>query len=86
MNKYYTPREDGENEDKNKRKQNRLIPLTDWNKFHPWPPQGGLRHLVFNKEKKGFAQCVRKVGRRVLIDEEKFFDFVDQQDQKNDKV
>jgi hypothetical protein len=57
----------------------RLIPLVDWPKYHPWPPLGGLRHLVFHKETNGFAKCVKKCGRRVLIDEKEFFKFVDEQ-------
>jgi len=48
----------------------RLIPVTQWNDHHAWPPQGGLRHLA----------CVRRVGRRVLIDEAAFFAWADTQD------
>ncbi len=57
----------------------RLIPLTEWNQYHPWPPLGGLRHLVFNAEYNGFDRVVRRVGRRVLIDEAAFFKWVDAQ-------
>lgn len=35
----------------------RLIPLTEWNKHHPWPPQGGLRHLVFHENTNGFKEA-----------------------------
>lgn len=51
----------------------RLIPVPDWNKHHDWPPVGGLRHLIFNAERNGFARVIRRVGRRVLIDEAEFF-------------
>jgi hypothetical protein len=34
----------------------RLIPLTDWNKHHEWPPQGGLRHLIFHRESKALGE------------------------------
>jgi len=54
----------------------RLIPLTDWNQHHAWPPIGGLRHLVFFERTNGFHQVVRRVGRRVLIDEAAFFTWV----------
>ena len=57
----------------------RLIPLTEWNKYHMWPPQGGLRHLVFYKDSNGFSAVVRKVRRRVLLDEEEFFKWVENQ-------
>ena len=29
------------------KKERRLIPVTKWNDYHPWPPIGGLRHLIF---------------------------------------
>lgn len=57
----------------------RLIPLTEWNKYHSWPPQGGLRHLVFHAEGNGFKDAFVRVGRRVLIDEAKFFECIKHQ-------
>lgn len=54
----------------------RYIPVPDWDKHHPWPPLGGLRHLIFNAKSNGFDTVVRRVGRRVLIDEQAFFDWV----------
>jgi hypothetical protein len=53
----------------------RLIPLVDWPKHHPWPPVGGLRHLVFNAEHNGFAQVICRMGSRVIIDEAAFFEW-----------
>ena len=55
----------------------RLIPASRWPDYHPWPPIGGLRHLIFNAEKNGFAAVIRRCGRRVLIDESAFFDWID---------
>ena len=55
----------------------RLIPVTQWNKHHAWPPIGGLRYLVFHEDSNGFSYCVRRVGRKVLIDEARFFEWVD---------
>lgn len=54
----------------------RLIPLTDWNKHHEWPPQGGLRHLMFHRETNGFAPAFVKCGRRVLVNETEFFNCI----------
>ncbi len=54
----------------------RLIPANDWPKHHAWPPIGGMRHLIFNADSNGFNVVVRRVGRRVLIDEGAFFDWV----------
>ena len=60
----------------------RLIPLTRWPDHHPWPPLGGLRHLVFHARSNGFDAVIRRVGRRVLIDEAEFFRWVEQQQGK----
>ena len=57
----------------------RFIPVPEWSKFHEWPPEGGLRHLIFNAKSNGFDAVVRRVGRRVLIDEQAFFDWVSEQ-------
>lgn len=56
----------------------RLIPAVDWPKYHPWPPLGGLRHLIFHCKTNGFAKVFKKCGRRILIDEKKFFEFVEE--------
>ena len=50
-----------------------LIPIPQWNKYHAWPPKGGLRHLVFHAETIGFKSAFKRVGRRILVDENQFF-------------
>ncbi len=57
----------------NLKQSERVIPLTAWPKHHPWPPVGGLRHLVFFADENGFNKVVRRSGRRVLIHEGEFF-------------
>jgi len=69
------------NELQQKQSSSRLIPVPEWNKHHAWPPQGGLRHLIFNEKTNGFASAFKRVGRRVLIDEAAFFACVDKQNQ-----
>ena len=58
-----------------------LIPVPEWNTHHVWPPKGGLRHLIFNAETNGFKDAFVRVGRRVLVDEAKFFECVEMQNQ-----
>ena len=58
-------------------KSRKLIPVTKWNDYHPSPPIGGLRHLIFYEKTNGFSHCVVRLGRRVLIDEEKFFEWAE---------
>jgi hypothetical protein len=55
----------------------RLIAVPAWNKYHEWPPVGGLRHLIFHAKRNGFDHVVRRVGRRVLLDEAAFFAWVE---------
>lgn len=57
----------------------RLIPVTEWNEHHSFPPIGGLRHLIFNAEENGFNKCIKRVGRRVLIDENAYFKWIEEQ-------
>ncbi len=61
---------------------NRLIPVTEWNNYHSWPPQGGLRHLIYNEDTNGFKRAFKRVGRRILIDEKVFFQIVDEQNKE----
>lgn len=59
----------------------RLIPVTKWPQFHEWPSVYGLRHLIFWEKTNGFDRVVVRVGRRVLLDEEAFFNWVEEQRQ-----
>jgi hypothetical protein len=51
----------------------RLIPITKWNQYHPWPSIGGLRHLVAHAKNKKCTHIFVKAGGRVLIVEDAFF-------------
>ncbi len=60
----------------------RLIPLTKWHEYHPWPSTSQLRHLVFEAELNGFDRCLRRVGRKILIIESEFFAWVEEVNQR----
>lgn len=60
------------------KQRSRLIPVTKWNNYHAWPPIGGLRHLIFNAGTNGFNKVIRRVGRRILIKENAFFRWVEE--------
>ncbi len=63
-------------------KKPKLIQATHWNRYHDWPPPGGLRHLIFHAASTGFDRAIKRVGRRVLIDEDQFFEFVNEQNKQ----
>lgn len=55
-----------------------LIPLSEWNKYHPYPTKNTLYQYSFNKEENGFKDCIQyggANGKRILIDEKKFFEW-----------
>ncbi|MES2998029.1 MAG: hypothetical protein V4700_01765 [Pseudomonadota bacterium] len=60
----------------------RYIPIPSWGKYHEWPKVGGLRNLIFNRHKNGFAKVIKKIGKRVLIDETAFFNWVNEQNKQ----
>lgn len=56
----------------------RYLTCTQWCKEYNWPPAGGLRHLIFNAKYNGFSKVVRRVGRRILLNEEEFLKFIEE--------
>lgn len=57
-----------------KAQQNRFNLLIKWP--HDWPTLGALRHLAKNRHKRGLDKVFIKVGKRVVIDEEAFFEWI----------
>ena len=55
----------------------RLIPLCKWNDVHEWPSIAALRSIVFNEKYNGAKHFIRRIGRRVYIDEKKYFEWAD---------
>ena len=60
----------------NTESRSRLVPVTKWNQYHPWPSIGGIRHLIAHKQEKKCEQIFVKAGGRWLIDEQAFFSWV----------
>lgn len=64
----------------------KLIPVPRWADHHDWPTIQALRWMIFNAETNGFKDAFIRVGRRVLVDEEKFFDCVRRRDQESKRI
>ena len=58
----------------------RLIPVPKFNDYHPDPTPAALRWMIFTN-KNDFNQCIVRRGRRVLIDESKYFKWLDEQNE-----
>jgi hypothetical protein len=66
--------------------QERLIPLSKWNEYHPYPTVGALRQYYFYKDSNGFAECCEGGGMnggRILINEAKYFAWIKNRKNKN---
>ena len=50
----------------------RLIPVAQFNEYHPDPTEAASRWMIFTN-KNGFNRCVVRRGHRVLIDEIEYF-------------
>lgn len=58
----------------------RLLTINQFVEEHKFATNGGLRHLIFNASNgNGFDKVIRRLGRRVLIDETAFFEWVNEQ-------
>lgn len=59
----------------------RLIPVGKWPDFHCYPTISGLRFLILNASINGMTDhgVIKRVGRKILIDEAAFFRWVDAQ-------
>jgi hypothetical protein len=49
---------------------------------HPAFTEGSLRWAIFNRRLNGFDDCLIRIGRRLLIDEPRFIDWVAQHREK----
>lgn len=62
--------------------QTRYIPVAKFDQYHPWPTPQAIRNRI-TAAKRGtdpdFLVCIRKVGGRVLVDEQAFLAWLDNQ-------
>lgn len=56
-----------------------FLTVRQFSQKHPAFPEGGLRYNIFHAEKNGFAKCIRRIGRKVILDEQAVFRWVDEQ-------
>ena len=56
-----------------------LLTVRHFAQKHAAFPEGGLRFLIFNSATNGFSKCLRRIGRKVLIDEALFFQIIEDQ-------
>lgn len=57
--------------------ENDLISVNDFADKYPTFTKGTLRAYIFNADKNGFREVIRRIGSRVYIKENSFFQWVD---------
>lgn len=57
----------------------RLFTVRQFCDRNAWATEGGIRHLIFHRDKNGFSPCVKRIGRRILLDEEAVETFIQRQ-------
>jgi hypothetical protein len=57
----------------------RLLTVKQLPSHYPAFSEGAIRWLIFNEKENGFNRCVRRIGRKILIDLNKFESWIDGQ-------
>jgi hypothetical protein len=65
-----------------------LLTVNQFSAKHSFVTPGGLRFQIFNAKENGLEKtgAVIRIGRRVLIDEEKYFGWIEGQQNKKEGV
>lgn len=61
----------------------RYLTIKQWTFAHPWPSERALRAYIYKSGANGFDKVFIRVGKRILIDEKAFFDWVKENIQKS---
>jgi len=59
--------------------QHRYATVRELPNYYPAFKVSTIRTLIFNEETNGFKRCLRRIGRKILIDLDKFEEWVDEQ-------
>ena len=57
----------------------KLLTVNQFIEEHNFTTHGGLRYLIFNAKENGLEKAIARIGRKILIDEAKFFEWVNEQ-------
>lgn len=63
-----------------------LLTVRQFSAKHPAFTEGSLRFNIFHADKNGFQACIRRIGRKILLDESEFFRWIDSQNECSRRV
>jgi len=58
--------------------QPRLLTVKKFVEEGHYPNHGGIRSILFNSRQNGFDKCVRRIGRRILIDVDAYYSWIEE--------
>lgn len=53
-----------------------MLTLKQFAEKNPWPNESTLRNLFYKRKENGLDLAFKKIGRRIIVDEEVFFQLV----------
>ncbi|PIS00450.1 MAG: hypothetical protein COT84_07580 [Chlamydiae bacterium CG10_big_fil_rev_8_21_14_0_10_35_9] len=56
-----------------------FLTLKQWLEKYQAIPEGGIRHLIFTNKHNFNQRVVKKLGRKILLDEQAFLNYIDEQ-------
>ncbi len=62
-----------------------LLTVQQFAEKHKGFTLGGLRWLLFHRDTNGLSRAVVRVGRKILLDEEEFFAWLDEQNGRSEE-
>lgn len=57
--------------------QKSFLTLKQWMEKYKAIPEGGIRHLIFTNKDNFNGRVVKKLGRKILLDEHAFLSYID---------
>ena len=61
----------------------RLLTVNQFAEEHKFVTSAGLRFIIFNENSNGAKKAIKRIGRKVLIDEAAFFQWIEEQNEVN---
>lgn len=55
-----------------------FVTIKQWLQKYPAIPEGGIRHLIFTNKDNFNTRVVKKIGRKILLDEQAFLNYINE--------
>lgn len=56
--------------------RNQMLTIKQFAEKNPWPNETTMRNLFYKRRENGLEQAFVRIGRRIIVDEGKFFELI----------